>query len=82
MGVLVWGAGWSTWLPLTGVHSPPWEQRSARSMLPVIDHAVVRRRLGHLPGYSPGGEHERFQGDATPEDTGSDTYRWRAPTGR
>ena len=40
MGVLVWGAGWSTWLPLTGVHSPPWEQRSARVLLPVIDHAV------------------------------------------
>jgi hypothetical protein len=40
MGVLVWGAGWSTWLPLTGVHSPPWEQRSAKVLLPVIDHAV------------------------------------------
>ena len=40
MGVLVWGAGWSTWLPLTGVHSPPWEQRSARVLLPVVDHAV------------------------------------------
>ena len=40
MGVLVWGAGWSTWLPLTGVHSPPWEQRSAKVLLPVLDHAV------------------------------------------
>jgi hypothetical protein len=40
MGVLVWGAGWSSWLPLTGVHSPPWEQRSAKVLLPVIDHAV------------------------------------------
>jgi hypothetical protein len=40
MGILVWGAGWSSWLPLTGVHSPPWEQRSAKVLLPVLDHAV------------------------------------------
>jgi hypothetical protein len=40
LGVLVWGAGWSSWLPLTGVHSPPWEQRSAKVLLPVLDHAV------------------------------------------
>jgi hypothetical protein len=39
LGVLVWGAGWSSWLPLTGVHMPPWEQRSPRVLLPVIDHA-------------------------------------------
>lgn len=40
LGVLAWGAGWASWLPLTGVHSPPWEQRSPRVLLPVIDHAV------------------------------------------
>jgi hypothetical protein len=46
MGILVWGAGWSTWLPLTGVHSPPWEQRSAKVLLPVIDHAVYGAAWG------------------------------------
>ena len=40
LGILAWGAGWASWLPLAGVHSPPWEQRSARVLLPVIDHAV------------------------------------------
>lgn len=40
LGVLAWGAGWATWLPLTGVHSPPWKQQSPRVLLPVIDHAV------------------------------------------
>jgi hypothetical protein len=46
MGVLVWGAGWSSWLPLTGVHDPPWEQRSAKVLLPVIDHAVYGAAWG------------------------------------
>ena len=46
MGILVWGAGWSTWLPLTGVHSPPWEQRSAKVLLPVLDHAVFGAAWG------------------------------------
>lgn len=40
LGILAWGAGWASWLPLAGVHSPPWEQRSPRVLLPVIDHAV------------------------------------------
>jgi hypothetical protein len=46
MGVLVWGAGWSSWLPLTGVHSPPWEQRSAKVLLPILDHAVYGAAWG------------------------------------
>jgi hypothetical protein len=46
MGVLVWGAGWSSWLPLTGVHSPPWEQQSAKVLLPVLDHAVYGAAWG------------------------------------
>jgi hypothetical protein len=46
MGILVWGAGWSSWLPLTGVHSPPWEQRSAKVLLPVLDHAVYGAAWG------------------------------------
>ena len=46
LGILVWGAGWSSWLPLTGVHSPPWEQRSAKVLLPVLDHAVYGAAWG------------------------------------
>ena len=46
MGILDWGAGWSSWLPLTGVHSPPWEQRSAKVLLPVLDHAVYGAAWG------------------------------------
>lgn len=40
LGTLVWGAGWASWLPLTGVHSPPWTQRTPKVLLPVVDHAV------------------------------------------
>lgn len=39
LGLLAWGAGWSSWLPLTGVHAPPWEQETPRVLLPVVDHA-------------------------------------------
>ena len=46
MGVLVWGAGWSSWLPLTGVHDAPWEQSSARVLLPVLDHAAYGAAWG------------------------------------
>lgn len=38
LGLLAWGVGWATWLPLTGVHQPPWKQRSPKVLLPVIDH--------------------------------------------
>jgi hypothetical protein len=48
LGVLAWGAGWSSWLPLTGVHSPPWAQRTSRVLLPVIDHAVFGLAWGLL----------------------------------
>ncbi len=40
LGILAWGAGWSTLLPLTGVHEPPWEQDTPKVLLPVLDHAV------------------------------------------
>ena len=40
LGLLAWGAGWSTWLPLAGVHEPPWEQETPRVLLPVLDHAI------------------------------------------
>jgi hypothetical protein len=48
LGVLAWGAGWSSWLPLTGVHRPPWAQRTPRVLLPVIDHAVFGAAWGLL----------------------------------
>jgi hypothetical protein len=46
LGILAWGAGWATWLPLTGVHRAPWTQRSPRVLLPVIDHAVFGAAWG------------------------------------
>jgi hypothetical protein len=46
LGILAWGAGWASWLPLTGVHSPPWEQHTPKVLLPVIDHAVFGAAWG------------------------------------
>ena len=46
LGILAWGAGWATWLPLTGVHKAPWTQRTPRVLLPVIDHAVFGAAWG------------------------------------
>ena len=46
LGILAWGAGWASWLPLTGVHSPPWEQKTPKVLLPVIDHAVFGAAWG------------------------------------
>jgi hypothetical protein len=40
LGVLAWGVGWASWLPLTGVHKAPWVQKTPKVLLPVIDHAV------------------------------------------
>lgn len=48
LGILAWGAGWASWLPLTGVHEPPWSQRTPRVLLPVIDHAVFGAAWGLL----------------------------------
>jgi hypothetical protein len=46
LGILAWGAGWSTWLPLTGVHKAPWTQRTPKVLLPVIDHAAFGAAWG------------------------------------
>ena len=46
LGVLAWGAGWSSWLPLTGVHKAPWTQKTPRVLLPVADHAVFGAAWG------------------------------------
>ena len=40
LGVLVWGAGWTSWLPLAGVHRAPWTQHTPKVLLPILDHAV------------------------------------------
>ena len=39
LGLLSWAFNWSALLPLTGVHEPPWKQRTPKVLLPVIDHA-------------------------------------------
>lgn len=46
LGMLAWGAGWASWLPLTGVHQAPWTQHTPRVLLPVIDHAVFGAAWG------------------------------------
>jgi hypothetical protein len=40
LGLLVWGVGWASWLPLAGVHRAPWTQQTPKVLLPVLDHAV------------------------------------------
>jgi hypothetical protein len=40
LGVLAWGAGWASWLPLAGVHLPPWKQQTPKVLLPILDHVV------------------------------------------
>ena len=46
LGVLAWGAGWSSWLPLAGVHKAPWTQKTPRVLLPTVDHAVFGAAWG------------------------------------
>jgi hypothetical protein len=46
LGVLAWGAGWASWLPLTGVHKAPWTQKTPKVLLPMIDHAVFGAAWG------------------------------------
>jgi hypothetical protein len=48
LGVLAWGAGWSSWLPLAGVHLPPWKQQSPKVLLPILDHIVFGATWGLL----------------------------------
>jgi hypothetical protein len=40
LGVLSWGAGWTTWLPLLGTEDAPWDAKTTEVLLPVLDHAV------------------------------------------
>lgn len=48
LGILAWGVGWSSWMPLLGVHSPPWTQQTPKALLPVLDHAVFGAVWGLL----------------------------------
>ena len=48
LGVLAWGAGWGTWLPLAGVHLPPWKQQTPKVLLPILDHVVFGAVWGLL----------------------------------
>jgi len=59
LGLLVWGAGWASWLPLAGVHRAPWTERTPKVLLPVLDHAVFGAAWG-LANWSVGG---RARGD-------------------
>ena len=46
LGILSWGAGWAGWMPLAGVHEPPWEEYTPKVLLPVLDHAVYGAAWG------------------------------------
>ena len=46
LGVLLWGVGWSSWLPLSGVHRAPWTQSSPKVLLPILDHAAFGSAWG------------------------------------
>ncbi len=40
LGVLVWGGGWSMWLPLLRIESAPWNWERPTVLMPVLDHAA------------------------------------------
>ena len=46
LGLLAWGVGWASWLPLAGVHRAPWTQRTPKVLLPVLDHAMFGAAWG------------------------------------
>ena len=48
LGVLAWGAGWASWLPLAGLHLPPWKQQTPKVLLPILDHIVFGAVWGLL----------------------------------
>ncbi len=59
LGLLAWGVGWASWLPLAGVHRAPWTERTPKVLLPVLDHAVFGAAWG-LANWAVGG---RARGD-------------------
>ena len=48
LGLLAWGANWTVLLPSTGVHRPPWKERTPEVLLPILDHAVYGAAWGLL----------------------------------
>ena len=48
LGLLAWGANWTVLLPFTGVHQPPWKERTPKVLLPILDHAVYGAAWGFL----------------------------------
>jgi hypothetical protein len=48
LGILSWGVGWTTVMPLIGAHRPPWRQSGPRVLLPVVDHAFFGAVWGLL----------------------------------
>lgn len=48
LGLLAWGANWTVLLPSTGVHRPPWKERTPKVILPILDHAVYGAAWGFL----------------------------------
>lgn len=46
LGLLAWGANWTVLLPSTGVHQPPWKERTPKVLLPILDHAVYGAAWG------------------------------------
>jgi hypothetical protein len=48
LGILAWGANWTVLLPSTGVHRPPWKERTPKVLLPILDHAVYGATWGVL----------------------------------
>ncbi len=48
LGLLAWGANWTILLPSTGVHQPPWKERTPEVLLPILDHAVYGAAWGFL----------------------------------
>ncbi len=58
LGLLAWGVGWASWMPLAGVHRAPWTQRTPKVLLPVLDHAVFGAAWG-LAYWALGGRASR-----------------------
>ena len=50
LGLLAWGANWTVLQPSTGVHQPPWKERSPKVLLPILDQAVYGAAWGFCAG--------------------------------
>jgi len=48
LGLLAWGANWTALLPSTGIHRPPWKERTPKVLMPILDHAIYGAAWGFL----------------------------------